>query len=181
MAQLRRWFVNWSNSAGTGGGGTSTFWFESATGTSVQQARLVDILDGWAEFAHEEYSATIQPTVDIVDDTNGQIVDQVTITPAAAVAGTETGIPCPNQSQIVAALKTGVFVNGRRLQGRVFFPGVSMLNVLDGEFDTSQATALVAALAAGGMVVFSPTHLTSDTVTTAVVGSEIKVLRRRRD
>ena len=70
-------------------------------------------------------SVTLNPVLDEVDVATGQIVNQVTGALPAAVSFTGAGDYLPLQTQAVMRFATSSFVNGRRLQGRSYVPGLN--------------------------------------------------------
>lgn len=181
MAQIRRWLIDWESSSG-GGGGTSALWFDTITGTTGNVVSIGNWLDAWETVASDLFTARLRSVADIFEDTTGQKVGEEAPNGIASRSGTVVGPPVPNQAQVVVRLRTGSFINGRRLQGRIFVPGMSSLSITaNGEIDTSTQSTIGGSFPMANQRVFSPTHLTSDAVNNGSVDAEWKVLRRRRD
>lgn len=181
MTIRRRWFVDFTAANPSGGGGTSSLWFQSDTGTTAQGDQIQAVLDAWAPLANNQFTATVQDVADLVEDTTGDKVGEDSISsPPSAVGSAVQGL-MPNQTQLVVGLRTSTFILGRRLRGRVFFAGLDRSASVGGEPDEPAVQTIADAMVGIGMVVFSPTHLTSDLVTSARPFSEWAVLRRRRD
>lgn len=69
----------------------------------------------------DSITLTIEPDVAFFDDSDG-VIDGVTVDPAGArvVDGLTTGALLSRATQLVVRTRTNEYVNGRRLQGRIF-------------------------------------------------------------
>lgn len=100
---------------------------------------------------------TIDPVVDEIEETNGQIVGQHTGTLPAAVTFGIAGDPLPLQTQGLLVLSTATFINGRRLKGRQFLPlPLESSNTAVGGVSATYLTALNTAAALLGTAVVTP-------------------------
>lgn len=125
--------------------------------------------------------------VEQVDPATGQIVDVHTITPQT-VSFSGTGEPLPPATQGLLRLRTNNFVNGRRIRGRIFIPGVTELMTVDGQVITATQTLFTDAgnllitngAGAGGLIVYSPTHHQEAPVVAVSPWSQFAVQRSRR-
>lgn len=66
--------------------------------------------------------------VDEVDEATGALVNQVAASAPPAIAFTGSGDPLPFMVQGLVKLGTNAFINGRRVQGRMFIPGALEVN-----------------------------------------------------
>lgn len=109
----------------TGGFGAGP---DSPGGVEEFHDTLETALLGNAGYLVTGVTFTIEPDVAYFDATDGVIVgstlDPVSRTPAV---GSGSGVQLSRATQIVCALKTAEYVNGRRLQGR-FFLGPAAIN-----------------------------------------------------
>lgn len=181
MAQIRRWFIDWGGGPG-GGGGTSALWFDTIVGTASNRTDILAFLDSWGQVANDGYSAQLRPIADIFDDATGQKIGEEAPQVSTPRFGQLTANPVPNQAQVVITFNTATFINGRRLRGRMFVPGMSVTsNTVNGEIATATLNTLTGHFPMSNQRVFSPKYLTSSSVAGFFAGSEWKVLRRRRD
>lgn len=134
----------------------------------------------------------VDPEVQIIEDTTGDLVDVISITPGAQISGTASG-PYSGASGAVINWRTATIRNGRRLRGRSFLVPLSNIAY---ETNGSLTAAAVGALAARAdafwqtpeiqPVIFGrPTQLGNDgmsgPITAASVPDMAAVLRSRRD
>lgn len=122
--------------------------------------------------------------VDVVNPVNGQITSQEAVTPDSGAGTISTNI-LPPSSQGLVQLRTGVFVGGRELRGRVFIPGATE-NDSSGRVPESTYTNDVTAAAntlrtSASWVVWSRTHGQWQGVQSSVLAQYWAVLRSRRD
>lgn len=133
-------------------------------------------------------AADVLPDVPSIDPATGQIIENfVTTTARVEFAGASEALPPANQALV--RLRTGDFVGGRELRGRVFIPGILESDAVTGSLNPTLVTALNTAFvnlmtaggSAGDLVVWSPTHGVASIVTAAQTWTEFAVLRSRRD
>nr|CRY96770.1 hypothetical protein [uncultured prokaryote] len=67
----------------------------------------------------------VQPDITVLEDDTGEIQGSVAI-PSAAFGGGQSGNKLPPATQLFANLKTGVYVGGRQIQGRIFVPALTV-------------------------------------------------------
>lgn len=111
----------------SGGDSLLTYFWDSAGGTPTQvmteaQARVRAFWSSFAAFFPSTGSVIFDPVGDEVEETTGQIVGQFTAPGVANVNGTGPGERLPYQTQGLIQLRTGLFRDGRRVQGRQFIP-----------------------------------------------------------
>lgn len=127
----------------------------------------------------------VEPDVDLVDPTSGNILD--VFNSAVSVVAANGNAPLPKATQGLVRLRTPTFVAGRRLQGRIFIPALANDAQVGGipstAFINGVNTALTALLSGSpDPVVYSKTHGQFAQVSTASVwGSNFAILRSRRD
>lgn len=125
--------------------------------------------------------------VDVVDPVTGQITSTFSITPQT-VDFTGTGEVLPQATQGLVRLRTNTFINGRRVRGRIFIPGVTELMSTAGTpisgtqtlFQDAANLLITNGAGAGGLVVYSPTHGQSAPVVSASPWDQFAVQRSRR-
>lgn len=104
--------------AETVSGGTGSFF----TATNVQNAvnAMRTFWDSIKGILPNELLLTVQPTVDIYNEVNGDLIASITAATAPLnVAGTDAG-SYAMASGLKATLQTGVIANGRRVRGAIF-------------------------------------------------------------
>lgn len=170
-----------------GGSYFHRFYFDDSTNTAQQAATAT--VTWWSAvdnlFAND-LVWTVQPVVEVVDVTTGQITSTVSVTGGTGVGADATSY-LPAATQILVRWRTTNFVNGREIRGRTFIPGATEAATADGVLDSTwvstlnTANAALIASANAELVVYSPTHHTLGNVTAASVWTQFAVLRSRRD
>lgn len=124
MAQLARVTINWTGFVGAPG--FTNMYFSPAAGSVVDQAVVnaaVAKVDNWlSQFKSSLPSAVtvgVDPSIEVIESTNGVLQAFMTGTPAAASAGTDTGT-FSAATGVVTSWYTGGIRNGRRVRGRSF-------------------------------------------------------------
>jgi hypothetical protein len=141
-----------------------------------------------ANFLATPGSVLVSSDVEQIDPATGQIVN---VFPAstAAINFVAAGDILPYSTQGLIRLRTGDFVNGRELRGRIFIPGwVETASTAGnptapavGAMNAAAASLLSAGAGAGGLGVYSPTHRVFSLVSVAQTWTQWAVLRSRRD
>lgn len=168
---------------------TTIYFGGSTEGEAIAAANAVTAL--WATldgFLHVGATINVQDDVPQVDPATGQIIQNFVVTTAATVT-TVVGEPLPPSNQALVRLRTGDYVAGRELRGRVFIPCQLETGSLNGSLTVGWMGALddafeqlaVTASGAGGLVVWSPTHGVASNVTSISVWDQFAILRSRRD
>ena len=117
------------------------------------------------------------------------VIDSEASGAPVGVAGTEASEPVPPASQGLIRLKTAAFEHGRRIQGRLYIPGVTEGFSQSGNPNASYISATAAAANTlrtssptfGPWVVLSRKWVTHGEVTSCSTWSKFGVQRRRRD
>jgi len=126
MTSLARVVVEWNGWTGAPGAnvlhfspGTIGSWDATAAQDLVDE--ITDVYDAMKQVWFASITATVQPTIRIIDDDSGELTGIFSAaTPPAAVAGTATVNPMSRATQLCVRLLTGEFVRGRQLRGRIF-------------------------------------------------------------
>nr|CRY97420.1 hypothetical protein [uncultured prokaryote] len=177
-------------------GGTSVMYLSEDQTVAQARSGLNGIYAQIGILLDDQTTATIRTEGKVIDATTGNVtefwsdnVDQIT-------EGLEAGVPVPNVCQGLVRLLTDGLVNNRRLQGRVFIPGISEAFNGNGELSPDGQTILRNAfngtyLADAKLLVWSrpfdgtdanptPRQGSSSLVDSTSVWSEFAVQRRRR-
>lgn len=64
-----------------------------------------------------------EPDVDVVDEVTGDKIGVISTTPAVS-GGTGISDPLPFANQVLIRLRTGVYVAGREIVGKIFIPAI---------------------------------------------------------
>lgn len=211
MALLMR--VRAASTGWTGGPGLNTFYFgeESSTdpGTPSPDGALLcvnRVRDAWAVgkgIYPTSWSMAISPVVDVLQDTDGELVDSFSVTAPATIVGTSGSGYLPPSTCVLLQLRTLTFADGRKILGRTFMGPVSATIDADGSpnaaalavgVNTGAALLDIGVTAGPGLRVWRrpraartlPTPLSardgsSALVTSITVPDKYAVLRSRRD
>lgn len=199
VAHLARMVVNWTGF--TGAPGFTNLYFRNSTPGTIDQAVVDNAktkVEAWIVAVRAACPAAVltglDPTIGIIDDTNGELQGYMSVTVAAPAGGGATG----NYSAAsggVANWSTGTVRNGRRIRGRSFMVplGGSALDA-DGSLNSGHvtnlrtaATALHAATGASRFVIWArptapgATDGGSAEVISSTVPDKVAVLTSRRD
>lgn len=172
---------------GPGGSELNTMYFNSALTFTAQDAANA-VRTFWDSVKSEvktAYTFQIETNVTEVADFTGQPIGVHGIT-SAAVVGTNGGDALPPATQLLIRVHTGVYYNGRELQGKVYVPGPVETSSTNGVPSSLTITTLGNAMAAliadanSELMVFSRKNLNANGVTSSSVWSQYAVLRSRR-
>lgn len=172
---MRRIRVVWSGIAGTPF--LQTLFFDATTGTAQENVdELASSLQGANTLFPTELRWTIQDDIEIVDPVSGQTVDLVT-----AAGSTQTGSSTAELlslgTQGLLWLRTGVWIGGREVRGKFFWPGATENANDDGQPTSAYTTAMQAnaqaliGQATVNLVVYSRAHRVWHPIV-ATVGSQ---------
>lgn len=105
----------------------TTYWDSAGATPTVlgteALARVRAMFNGLAASIVTGAGLTFNPIVDEIEETTGTLVNQHAATPPASVTFSATGDALPYATQALARFGTAGFINGRRVQGRMFIPG----------------------------------------------------------
>ena len=171
-------------------GGMSIMYFADEGGVAAQRAALADFWSALAGILDQQTSWRIQTTGRILDEASGTLTGLWSDPTNRAGNGNQTGEPVSNSTQALIRWVTDDVVNGRRIRGRTFIPGLTNKAITAGEVSASALNAMETAAAAyadaSGLVIW---HRPDDSgsggsvhsVTASSVWNEFAVLRGRRD
>lgn len=133
---------------------------------------------------------SVDPTGVLLDDTTGALTGEWSDPTAIAGSGSGSGQPVADATQINVQWNTASIINGRRVRGRTYVPGLAAAALSGGNLAEANRAAITAAgttLAASNAemrVWHRPKAGTGGTtvgVVDAVCRSELAVLRLRRN
>nr|CRY96821.1 hypothetical protein [uncultured prokaryote] len=185
MALIRRVRTVWTGVAGAPYY-SNLYFVENGTSLGSIHARVSTLMTDLAGFQCTPLVATVEGDMPLIDSVTGQIqgVDNVN---QVVIAAGGTGVALPRATQILCRWRTGEYVNGRQLQGRLFIPELDTGFNDDGRVDAAGVTALQNLLTPfvlsgdGEFVVWSRATGATAPVASANVWREFAVLRSRRD
>lgn len=130
----------------------------------------------------------VEGDVPNIDPVTGDIIELFTVA-ASSGAADSTAEAMPLAAQGLVRLRTGQYIGGRELRGRIYIPYLSVSAINDGVLDNTVRGVLLAAAGnlrtqaagTGGLVVWSRTHGEWEFVQQTDVWTQIAVLRSRRD
>lgn len=169
------------------GPAVSTFWFDQAGGTAQQAVTAVQAFwESLDNHVQESINIASEPDVAFVDETTGETTGYITTTPFSD-AGETAQANTSRDTQGIVQLRTGTFVGGKEVRGRIFIPGVPAGDVTNGMPASGYKTALttagdaLVANATSLWVVYSRVHHDMYPVAGTTVPSYFGSLRTRRD
>lgn len=149
-------------------------------------ARVEDFWQTLSEAICTPITGVIEPEVSIFDAGTGQTTG-VWATNGGSFAGIATGEMLPPVVQGLIRLRTGFYINGRALTGKVFVPGLAEVYSEDGVLSNAGQTILNGAAGllltegTSELRVYSRTNGASVAVDSAQAWNQFAVLRSRRD
>lgn len=165
----------------------SNHFFDIAPGTPAQAHAAVTTF--WLEAASAISSGstmTVQSDVPTIDTTDGHIVSVASVPPQVVPGQLAPGTPLPASQQLLVQLRTGVYLGGRQLRGRLFIMGQTVAGMANGRpaaatiTDLNAAAATLVANANAQWVVWSKLGGVAHPITSATTWNEYAVLRSRR-
>lgn len=198
MAVILRTSATVTGSGLPGAGLTQLYWAPGSVGGSTADASdcLARFRSLWVSIGTRltsTISFVFDTTVLAIEATTGVLTGSFTAASAATVVGGSGSEALPRQTQALIKWGTATVINGRRVRGRLFVPGVQ-----EGDNDGAglPVSALVTALTTAGAAVFIPGATASEPVvwhrpvggaggasplmTSAAGGTTWAVLRSRR-
>lgn len=187
MAGLDQVIVNW---IGPGHSPKVSIFFSDADGdVAAFRNNLSVMLNAIAAYQSNQYSFRIDTSGDTFDEASGALIGSWTDSTLQSGTGLYSGQPMPDAAQVLLRWTTGQIVNGRRLRGRTYVPGIAMDTTVNGNLNDG-TVAIMSGLANDFVDSTTPPRIwhrpTGGTggVATAATGascwSEFAVLRRRR-
>lgn len=130
------------------GGGITRTYFDTTASTAQDSA---DAMIAWWTAVRAAMSVTttitVLGTVEEIDPANGEIQSLESVT-GASVSGTSDGAALPPQTQGIVQLRTGDYVDGREVRGRIYIPSLTVSDWQNGNWVSSRRTTIEAANAA---------------------------------
>lgn len=153
MASIARVTINWTGLAG--GPGYTNLHFAPAAGSVVTQgvvdaavAKTDVFLNAWMASLPTSVTVGVDPTVEIIDSTNGDLTDFKVGTPEVAAAGGDAGNYAAGAGACLNWYTAGIR-NARRVRGRSFIvPLAATAWQTDGTLATAKLVTWRAAAAA---------------------------------
>lgn len=165
MAVIIRTAALISGSAYPVPGLTQLWWSPGTSGGSTADATdcLARFRAAWNTFAPHltnQVSVDFDPICIAVEATTGVLTGAFAGTDPSTVTGAASGDVCPRQTQGLLRLGTSTVINGRRVRGRLFLPGVleadNNVNGVPFSTYTSDATAAFASILSPGSTASAP-------------------------
>lgn len=127
------WRVRVTLAGWQGAPGLATHYFAedaSPAGSPPERAEEVSnrVRDAWTPICNMEpniWTATVQPVVDVLNASTGDLVDSYTIDPLGVLSGAEGTKFGPAASGICVNWLTNTFISGRRVRGRTFISPIN--------------------------------------------------------
>jgi hypothetical protein len=199
MAHLARVTINWTGFVGAPG--FTNLYFSPAAGPDVDQAvvnaavaKAYTWMNSFTSSMPTAVTVAVDPSVEVIDDSNGSLTAFMTGTPAAPQVGGDSGT-FSAATGVCTSWYTGGIRNGRRVRGRSFMvPMGPTAYQNDGTLATTKLTAwrasantLIANTDAARLAIWSrptgpgATDGISYDVISANVNDKVAVLTSRRD
>lgn len=179
--------TRWSGPAG--GPFYSTFHFDGNSQAIADDAAgaAVTFWNGMQAALTSQISRQVLPEVLAIDPVTGNALGSYVTAGGDLTAGGATGAPLPWTTQGLIRLRTGLYVAGREIRGRIFVPGLTEDANDNGRPNSSARSVMDSALstliadAGNQLEVWSPTQGQHAAVTHGNAWTEWAVLRSRRD
>lgn len=185
MAKRLRVRMTWAGV--TNGTGLSTMWFVGETQGEADAAAdaAMDFWDALKALWNSYGVVTLVPEVTELDTGTGQPGKMYQVTPRS-ITGTGATEQLPIATQGLVRWRTGVFTNGRELQGHTYIPGpMEGSNDVGGKptaaYKTSVNSAASALIAAPGTSLAIWGKFATADVLTGTCWEKWAILRSRRD
>lgn len=197
-AQMMRVRAAWAGYSG--GPGLSTFYFSGSNPVLAAEAleavnRVRAVFSTGAGSIPIGTVVTVSPQVDILSPATGVLLSSISVAPPASVAGTLAGGPGSTANMALGRFGTAAVINGRKVQGRIFWGPLGVSDVAGGQVSGSRVSLVQGAILQAGITITTPithcvwhrpdpvTHTGGDNpaVTGYTVRTLVAVLRSRRD
>jgi len=125
----------------------SNIYFDADGVTPDAAANVVSVDDMWTAVISNianDISWVVEGNVSVLDETDGKLIDVESVTQGTGT-GTSSGDMLPFTTQGLIQLQTSTFINGRRVRGRVFVPGLTEDASTNGVPISGMVTNLIAA------------------------------------
>lgn len=157
---LHRIRTNWSGIAGSPF--VTTMMFDASVATPQEQADdVLAFWDGLQSHIQQDLSYTIDTVIDVVDPVTGNTTGVESVT-STLNAGLSASDPLPLGTQAYGITNTGVWQGSRQMRGRVYVPGCTETDSVQGGIESTFVDAIlngITGLSVGaGLCVYSPTY-----------------------
>lgn len=141
---MRQALIRWA--VANGRVGTSVLYFDEITEPeSTLGTRIADAILHQSALFHTTTVATVERFGKLIDVATGQYMGDWGVPGATTpVVGTQAGTNVPNATQGLLRYTSAAIVNGRRLKGRTFVPGLAIAGDAGGEVNPTTRTGLLA-------------------------------------
>ena len=172
-----------------GGNATTVMWFDNATAVATQRTAIHALFTSLKTLQATTTSYTIDTAGREVDEATGQLVNAWSEASAKTGTGTGGANQISDADQILVQWRTTTILGSRFLRGRTFLPGISTVQLSNGNVLAAAITAATAAgntfagSGAGFVVYHRPTSGSggfAGSVSACTTWSEFAVLRKRR-
>lgn len=186
-----------------GGGVTRTYFMPSSGAESDAAGAMTAFWAAVKSCIHTSTTIAVLPVVETIDPTNGEITAATAVT-GSSTTGTDDGNALPPQTQGILQLRTGGYVDGREVRGRIYIPALTVSGWRDGNWvstkraiiETAAATLLAGGTSDWQLVVWQRERLADPdhepnpithrdgsvhAVSALVLAQKTAVLRSRRD
>lgn len=183
---MRQLLIRWTVASGRQG--TSVLYFDELTEPETTLGtRVADGILHQASLFHTTTTAKVDRYGKLINAVTGAYEGDWGVAGATtSVSGAQSGTNVPNATQGLLRYRTSAIINGRRLLGRTFIPGLAIAGDAGGEVNSTTRTGLIAMAnewRTAGLVVWHRPQA-DDGQAVSPVGvdawSEYAVLRRRR-
>lgn len=137
---VKQFRILWSATTGARGG-ESVFHALDTASSGIVQSFAQTFIDAWAAIASSEWSAQLGSELITLDTESGQMVGVAGLTGVAQLGDVVEGAVADATCALLRYSTQGI-VNGHRVRGRTFVPGLPGSAVQDGEWNDTTVTAL---------------------------------------
>lgn len=166
----------------------SNLYFTQEGGTAAQARAAVNTFwEANKALITSNLKWSIENEVPLVDQVSGDVVGVDSDATSYVSQGTRSDTPIPYSNQVLARLRTGVYLGGKEIRGRIFIPGFTQISQnsdgVIGSAAAGVATNLNALIANANaqLVVWAKSKGTYAVVNSGSVWNQFAVLRSRRD
>lgn len=172
-----------------GGNATTVMWFDAATAVATQRTAIHALFTSLKSLQATSGSYAIDTAGREVDEATGQLVNSWSEASSKTGTGTGGATQLDDAAQILIQWRTSTIHGSRFVRGRTFLPGVSTVqlangNVLAAARTTVETAGNTFATSGAGFKVYGRPVASSGgvaaSVTSCTCWSEFAVLRRRR-
>lgn len=134
--------INWEATTGARGG-ESVFSFTDLATPGLIRPTMQDFITAWAAMASDQWGASLGTEIQRLNPATGQLVS-VESMGAFTLPGGIDGEAVADSTCGLVRYSTNSIVNGHRVRGRTYVPGLSLALVVDGQWDSAAVSGLEA-------------------------------------